>query len=81
MKAYIIAIGNSRGIRIPKALLEEANLEHEVELTVEKNQLLVKAVDAPRQGWAAAFKKMAQLGDDVLLDDQGSDWDSTEWQW
>jgi antitoxin MazE len=83
MKTQIVPIGNSRGIRIPKPLLEEAGLTGEVEVRAERNGLVIRPVAKPRAGWAAEFQKMAERGDDALLDatSTGSKWDQEEWQW
>ena len=72
MKARIIQIGNSKGIRIPRPLLRGCQLEDEVELEAQPGQLIVRPVGGPRHGWAAAFEKMAEYGDDALLDDGGA---------
>jgi antitoxin MazE len=68
MKTQIIKIGNSKGIRIPQALLEQCHLDGKVELEAQLGQLVVRPAKGPREGWAAAFKKMARYGDDELLD-------------
>jgi antitoxin MazE len=84
VRTHLIQIGNSQGIRIPKALIEQAHLSGDVEILVQENQLVVRAVAQPRAGWATAFERMASAGDDVLLDEESlvtSDWDETEWQW
>jgi antitoxin MazE len=84
VKSKIIRIGNSRGVRISKALLEQARLESEVEITVQGNRLIITSVTAPRVGWEEAFRAMAASGDDGLLDPdvfQESDWDVREWSW
>jgi antitoxin MazE len=84
MKTRIVRIGNSRGIRIPKVLLEQAGLAGEVEISVQDNALVVKAARSPRAGWEAAFEKMAARGDDALLDDGAPSltrWDEDEWEW
>lgn len=70
MKANIISIGNSRGIRIPKAWLRACNLEgvDEVEVSIKKTGLLIQRAEKnTRDKWAAAFKKMAHHKDDYLL--------------
>ena len=59
MKARIIRIGNSQGIRIPKPLLEQSGLGEEVELEVQHHQIIIRAAERPRQGWEAAFQSMA----------------------
>ena len=84
MKANIVRIGNSRGVRLPKAILEQCHLEDTVELEVKDNHLVIRPVQAPRSNWEQAFADMAQKGDDMLLD-QGAEplteWDKREWQW
>ncbi|MFL5244719.1 MAG: AbrB/MazE/SpoVT family DNA-binding domain-containing protein [Gemmataceae bacterium] len=84
MKTRVIRIGNSKGIRIPKHFLEDAGLGEEVDITVHGKSLVIKPVKNPRKGWAAAFKKMAERGDDALLDGDISDlssWDKEGWEW
>jgi antitoxin MazE len=84
MKIRIVPIGNSQGIRIPKPLLEQAGLSGEVEISAEDDALVIRPIRRPRDGWAAAFQKMAQHGDDRLLDDVAptlSSWDEDEWEW
>jgi antitoxin MazE len=68
MRARIIRIGNSRGLRIPKALLEEAGLQDEVEITIRGDALVVRSARTARSGWEDAFREMASHGDDRLLD-------------
>ena len=68
VKTRIIKIGNSRGIRIPKLLIEQIGIGTEVEIAVEKDQLVVRSTSSPRQGWDAQFRAMAEHGDDRLLD-------------
>ncbi|MBN1552891.1 AbrB/MazE/SpoVT family DNA-binding domain-containing protein [bacterium] len=85
MIARIVKIGNSRGIRIPKVLLEQSGLHDEVELEVRKNQLVIKPKRNIREGWESAFRMMAENSDDQLLDKDGistqSNWDEEEWEW
>ncbi len=82
LKTRIIRIGNSRGIRIPESLLEQTGLEEEVELQVSKDRIVIGPVRNPRKNWDDAFRKMANIGDNELLDkDIQSQWDKTEWQW
>ena len=78
----IVRIGNSRGIRIPKSLLDEADLPDEVELHARPGRLVVQAARRPRNGWAAAAKRMRARGDDVLLDEStATKFDREEWKW
>jgi len=81
MKASIIKIGNSHGIRIPKPLLDQCGFENEVELEVHNNSLVIKPRKKLRQNWENAFKKMADNNDDRLIESPSSDWDNGEWEW
>jgi antitoxin MazE len=83
VKTRIVPIGNSRGIRIPKVLLEQTGLSGEVEIRAEGRALRIEPADRPRSTWAAAFQEMAQRGDDALLDEAASPsaWDEGEWEW
>ena len=57
MKTRLIRIGNSRGVRLAKPLLEQAGLEDEVEIRVEPGAVIIKAATSPRAGWAEAAAK------------------------
>lgn len=81
-KTRVVRIGNSRGIRIPKTLLEEANLRDEVELHAEPGRLVIKPVREARAGWAAAARRMCVRRNDRLLDQPTPTvFDSKEWEW
>ena len=81
-KTRIVRIGNSRGIRVPKLLLDRADLPDEVELRAEPGRLLVTAATRPRAGWAAKAQSMRRRGDDVPLDDvTPTRFDETQWRW
>ncbi len=83
MRTRVIKIGNSQGLRIPKPILEQTGIMDDVEIEVEKNQIIIRPVKNAREGWDAAFKKMSEQGDDeLLLDDNiANAWDEDEWQW
>jgi antitoxin MazE len=84
MRASIVRIGNSQGIRIPKVVLEQTHLKGEVELEVRDQQILIRAVRKPRQDWGRKFRLMAEKGDDRLLDSDvvgQTSWDKEEWEW
>lgn len=75
-------IGNSRGIRVPKLLLEQADLPDEVELRAEPGRLVVSAVTRPRAGWASKARAMHQRGEDALLEPATpTGFESREWEW
>ena len=81
-KTRIVRIGNSRGLRLPKALIEQAELSEEVELYAEPGRLIVQAVREARVGWAEAAKRMHAAGDDRLLDEPTrTKFDDEEWTW
>jgi antitoxin MazE len=81
-RTRIVRIGNSRGIRIPKTLLEEAELPEEVELHAEPGRLVVEAVRHARKGWAAAAQRMRARSDDHLLDEPtATRFDAEDWKW
>ncbi len=82
MKTKIVRIGNSRGVRIPKPLLEQAGLEDEVELRVVDGGIVIEAKKDPRDGWAAAAARARELGDDELLEPPvATAFDDSEWDW
>jgi antitoxin MazE len=83
MRARVIKIGNSQGLRIPKPILEQTGILDDVEIEVEKNQIIIRPVKNVREGWDAAFKKMSQRDDDALLINEtiSNSWDEEEWQW
>ena len=84
MKTNIVRIGNSRGIRIPKAFIEQCRLGEEVELEVQDDHLVIRSPTKPRRGWADAFRRMHEQGDDALLDETlvpSTKWERTEWEW
>ena len=83
MRARVIKIGNSQGLRIPKPILDQTGIMDDVEIEVEKDQIIIRPVKNAREGWDAAFKKMGTKGDgEPIIDDCISNsWDEDEWQW
>ena len=84
MKAQIVRIGNSQGVRIPKPFLQQSGISGEVDIEVRGNQIVLRSLRRPREGWEDSFRRMASKGDDVLLDGKllrQSSWDEEEWQW
>lgn len=57
MKTKLIKIGNSRGIRLPKALIEQTGLDKNVELLVQGDDIVLRAKKHPQAGWDKAFRK------------------------
>lgn len=82
MKTKIVRIGNSRGVRIPKPLLEEAGLEDEVTLRVVDGAIVIEAEVGCRSGWAEAAALANERGDDELLDPaMATAFDDNDWEW
>lgn len=82
IKTRVIKIGNSQGIRIPKLLIDHVGLGDEVEIAVQRDQLVIRPASHPRNGWDKQFRAMAEHGDDHLLDEPiPTQWDVGEWQW
>ncbi|HZJ21557.1 MAG TPA: AbrB/MazE/SpoVT family DNA-binding domain-containing protein [Pricia sp.] len=67
METSIIKIGNSKGLRLSKTILEKYNIKDKVELILEKGRIILKPIDEPRKDWGKAFKKMHLNNDDQLL--------------
>lgn len=85
MKTKLIRIGNSRGVRIPKPLIEESGLSEEIEMILRDNEIVLRSAEESRKDWDKAFEEMARENDDQLLNqediEQPSEWDQTEWIW
>jgi antitoxin MazE len=81
MEISVIKIGNSKGIRLSKTLLDRYNIKDTVDLIMDKGQIIIKPISKPRKGWEQAFEKMAKNGDDNLLfDDVFDDENLEEWK-
>jgi len=82
MKVELIRIGNSRGIRIPKSLIEQFGFGNGIELRIENHRLVMVPDHQPRQGWKEAFRRAgASAKDEVLLGTPPNEFDHNEWQW
>lgn len=81
MEVSIIKIGNSKGIRLSKTVLEKYNITDTVNLIMEEEQIVIKPLTKPRKGWEKAFKEMAEMNEDKLLfDDVLEDENFEEWK-
>ena len=82
MKTRIVRIGNSRGVRLPKVVLEEAQLPDEVELRAERGRIIICSATRPRAGWAEAARRMRARAEDQLLDPPvATQFDREDWEW
>ena len=81
MKTRLVQIGNSRGIRLPKTILAEAQLEDEVELKAEPGCIVIRSAKRPRAGWADAAQKMKRKEDGLLGPPPSARFDREDWKW
>lgn len=82
MKVSIVSIGNSKGVRIPKSILEQCNFNNEAELKVENKKIVIRPVKKKiREGWDKAFKVMHERKEDTLLLDDSLDIEMKNWEW
>jgi antitoxin MazE len=81
VKARIVAIGNSQGVRIPKPLLEHAGLGGDVELHAENGRIIIAAARRARAGWADAAAQLRTRGDDGVRGTPAPAFDAEEWEW
>ena len=81
MEVSVVKIGNSRGIRLSKTLLERYKIRDTVDLIMEKGHIIIRPLSKPRNGWDEAFKEMNATGDDkLLIDEVFQDENLEEWK-
>jgi antitoxin MazE len=82
MLVSVVQIGNSRGVRLPKAILDQLEISDKLDMEVENNQIILKPVPhQPRQGWDIAFSQMREEGEDKLLLPEAAVTKDFEWEW
>ena len=82
MLINIVPIGNSKGIRIPKAILDQCDIENEVDLEVENGKIIIEPIKRiPRNGWTESLIQMAETGEDQLLFEDTIDLEMEDWEW
>ncbi|HWC04172.1 MAG TPA: AbrB/MazE/SpoVT family DNA-binding domain-containing protein [Methylomirabilota bacterium] len=82
MKTRLVRIGNSREVRLPKPLIEEAGLSDEVEVRLLDGALVITPDRRPRSGWAEAARRVRERREHRLLDEPTpTRFDDQEWQW
>ena len=79
----LVSIGNSRGFRIPKTVIEQLGLADEIEMEIRDDELVLRPRPKARAGWDAGFKAMRTAGDDTLISASAvpTKWDEEEWEW
>ncbi len=82
LRTRLVRIGNSRGVRLPKPLIEEAGLTEEVELRARDGAIIVARAARPRAGWEVAAQRMRERDEDRLLEPPTpTRFDEEEWKW
>ncbi|MFZ1703725.1 MAG: AbrB/MazE/SpoVT family DNA-binding domain-containing protein [Saprospiraceae bacterium] len=67
MLTKIIQIGNSKGLRLSKTILEKYDIGDTVNMRMEENFIIIEPITKPRTDWAKSFKEMRKNGHDELL--------------
>ena len=81
MELAVIQIGNSKGLRLTKSILERYNIKDKVELILQKGQIVLRPINQPRKGWDNAFKQLHKNGEDqLLMNDIFDDENFEEWK-
>ena len=82
VRTQIVKIGNSRGVRLPKLLIDQMGFDNEVDIFIQRGQLVLRPVALSRRSWDEQFQAMAKNGDDDLIDELvPTKWDRSEWKW
>ena len=81
MKTSLVRIGNSRGVRIPKTIVEQCGFVDDVDLRVKGGAVVITALRKPRAGWAELFKRAEPKGATPVPDNFGNAFDDKEWRW
>jgi antitoxin MazE len=82
MRINLIPVGTSKGIRLPKTVLEQCRVQDAFDLEIDDGAIILRPIAEPRRGWDKAFREMAENGDDILLDPETPTlFDREEWQW
>ena len=82
MKIRLVRIGNSRGVRIPKPLIEQAGLDGEVEVQVKDGAIIITRADQTRAGWSEAVDLLLERREDYVLEDTPpTHFEEKEWEW
>lgn len=82
MKTRLVRIGNSRGLRLPKPLIEEAGFKDEVEVTLRDGALVITSAEHPRARWGAAVQLLLERREDYVIGEPTpTRFDAEEWEW
>lgn len=80
MEIPVIKVGNSKGLRLSKQIIDQYHITNKVEMILENDQIVIKPIKEVRQGWSEAFQTMSSnKEDDLLIDDVLDEDDIKEW--
>ena len=79
MKTPVIKIGNSRGLRLSKEILERYDIKDSVDVILEDGQIVIKPIVEPRSGWEEAFRAAGNDDEGLLIPDVFDDENFEEW--
>jgi len=80
MKVPIIRIGNSKGLRLSKEILERYNFQGAADLILEDNQVVIKPINEPRKDWDETFKRLGSDSEHLLIPDVFDDEQFEDWE-
>lgn len=83
MRVDVVPIGNSKGIRLPKSIIEQCGFQKTVDIEVVDHKLVIKSSPYVREGWEEAFSNKLFLVNNQLEELQviSNKWDKEGWQW
>jgi antitoxin MazE len=81
VKARLVRIGNSRGLRLAKPLIDQMGFEDEVEMRAKGGALVIRPAHHVRNGWADAAAELAATGEGLRDDGVTTRFDAEEWEW
>ncbi len=82
MVVSVVQIGNSRGVRLPKAILDQLEISDKLDMEVENSRIILKPISRQvRQGWDAAFQEMGERGADALILPEEPESKDFDWEW
>jgi len=79
MQVSLRKIGNSRGIIIPSAIIDQLNIGQKVEMSVQEGALVLKPFNSPREGWFEGYDEQKDF--DPLAEMKEIDTEQKDWEW
>ena len=82
MQVAVRTMGNSKGVLIPKPILEQAGLLDAADLQVKNGVIEIRPLKLnPREGWAADSQRVAKASDDALVWPEFANADDKDLKW